>query len=365
LKKVNAPFLKNISIIDTPGMLDSISERDRGYDYQEVVGELAGLSDLVLVLFDPHKAGTVREAHISLRDTLPTKTFEDRVLYVLNRIDECSSLVDLIRVYGTLCWNLSQITGHKDIPMIHLTYSPHATPGLRYGSNRDTSYLSYLDNQREELKSAIQQAPRYRLDHMASFVETHSQRIAHMLEGLISYKKRLGKFRTGRAITGLFFSLVLGGAAVVAQLTTGVVPALDLNLTLAAGGLVALVAFFFWMSFAQKYLVNKFHKNQMEKLDDLTPLKSQTRGDTWRAVRETVRNYLESKQGNFSLNELKLAIAEVRMVSEMGAREIREALNELTGMKDHGYRKVETEEPEEYGEKESVVEMPASRAEEA
>jgi EH domain-containing protein 1 len=60
-------------------MLDSITERDRGYNYQDVIGDLAQIADLVLVLFDPHKAGTVREAHTSLRDTLPAKTFEDRV----------------------------------------------------------------------------------------------------------------------------------------------------------------------------------------------------------------------------------------------------------------------------------------------
>ena len=30
-----------------------------------------GLADLVLVMFDPHKAGTVRETHASLRETLP------------------------------------------------------------------------------------------------------------------------------------------------------------------------------------------------------------------------------------------------------------------------------------------------------
>ena len=32
LKKVNSPFLKNLAIIDTPGMLDSLTERDRGYN---------------------------------------------------------------------------------------------------------------------------------------------------------------------------------------------------------------------------------------------------------------------------------------------------------------------------------------------
>ena len=76
LKKVNSPFLKNLALIDTPGMLDSITERDRGYDYQEVIGDLAQLADLVLVLFDPHKAGTVRESHTSLRETITTRTLK-------------------------------------------------------------------------------------------------------------------------------------------------------------------------------------------------------------------------------------------------------------------------------------------------
>ncbi len=106
LKKVNSPFLKELAIIDTPGMLDSVTERDRGYNYQDVIGDFAQIADLILVLFDPHKAGTIREVHTSLRETLPERTFEDRVLFVLNRIDECASLNDLLRVYGTLCWNL-------------------------------------------------------------------------------------------------------------------------------------------------------------------------------------------------------------------------------------------------------------------
>ena len=33
LKFVKSDFLKGLSIIDTPGMLDSVSERDRGYNY--------------------------------------------------------------------------------------------------------------------------------------------------------------------------------------------------------------------------------------------------------------------------------------------------------------------------------------------
>jgi predicted GTPase len=33
MKKVKSPILENFAIIDTPGMLDSVTEKDRGYDY--------------------------------------------------------------------------------------------------------------------------------------------------------------------------------------------------------------------------------------------------------------------------------------------------------------------------------------------
>ena len=123
MKKVQSPLLENFAIIDTPGMLDSDTEKDRGYDYLWVVGELARLADLIILMFDPHKAGTIKETYQAIRSTLPGSTGEDRVLYVLNRIDECDNVPDLVRAYGTLCWNLSQMTGRKDIPRIYLTFA--------------------------------------------------------------------------------------------------------------------------------------------------------------------------------------------------------------------------------------------------
>ena len=57
-------------------MLDAVTENNRGYEYQKVIGELASLADVVLMLFDAHKAGTIRESYESLKNTLPQKTFE-------------------------------------------------------------------------------------------------------------------------------------------------------------------------------------------------------------------------------------------------------------------------------------------------
>lgn len=334
LKKVNSPFLKTLAIIDTPGMLDSITERDRGYSYQDVVGDLAQIADLILVLFDPHKAGTIREAHTSLRDTLPVRTFEDRVLFVLNRIDECGTLTDLLRVYGTLCWNLSQITGRKDIPMIHLTYSPRAAKDSKNRLEQDTSYLQYLENQREELKKAVLEAPKYRLDHLATFVETHSERLSHFLEALLVFRRKLNRYRLKSILAGLLLSLV-GSAAAIGLLihAGGLLSGMDPSLLV--GGVAGLTVVFFllWMALVLKFLTGRFHRKQLKSLDNLTPLDNQTRKDSWQAVKDLTLQFLEKKNNKYSLRKLKKDYRAVRGIFEKGGRGIRKALKELAALK--------------------------------
>lgn len=332
LKKVNSPFLKNMAIIDTPGMLDSITERDRGYNYQDVIGDLAQIADLVLVMFDPHKAGTVREAHTSLRDTLPSKTFEDRVLYVLNRIDECTSMTDLLRVYGTLCWNLSQITGRKDIPMIHLTYSTAAAEKNSQEDTPQATYLHYLENQREDLKKAVMQAPCHRLDNLASFVETHGERLTHFLEGMISYRKHARLFRVKSFFTGLAASLVGGAAAWLGLMTFTPLAGFDPVLQLSGAGILSAVLFILWLTVVQKYFYGRFLKKWLRQLDHLTPLPNQTRRDSWAAIRDLLYVNLKKTEGSFSLSQVLGEYAVVKEIHETGSREIREALKELAGI---------------------------------
>ena len=332
LKKVNSPFLKNLAIIDTPGMLDSITERDRGYNYQEVIGEFAQIADLVLVLFDPHKAGTVREAHTSLRHTLPSRTFEDRVLYVLNRIDECASLTDLIRVYGTLCWNLSQITGRKDIPPIHLTYSPNAAGAAAHGTAEKSEYLQNLDNQREELKKSILQAPCHRLDNLASFVETHGERLSHFLEAIIRYRKNAHIFYLKYFFVGLLVSTIGAGVAWLSSMMFGPLAAMDVVFQMGVGGTIGFLLLIAWVTVFRSFFYRRFHRRQLEKIDDLTPLDNQTRKDCWSAVRDLVYNNLVKHNGKFSYRQLKQEYTAIIKVYNQGSKEIREALKELANL---------------------------------
>lgn len=331
LKKVNSPFLKNLAIIDTPGMLDSVTERDRGYNYQEVIGDLAQIADLILILFDPHKAGTVREAHTSLRDTLPAKTYEDRVLFVLNRIDECASLIDLLQVYGTLCWNLSQMTGRKDIPTIRLTYSPKAARknGNHGVGTDDGGFLQYLDNQRDNLKAAIQEAPRYRLDNLASFVETHADRLSHMLEGLRNYRRRMLKFKWGLSVLGLVASLSVAAAGVFGLIFAGLLPGPEPMLMGVGGGGITLLLWILWMTIVTRYLTRRKRRKIMNSPDQLTPLENQTRRDSWRAVKAGVTDFLERTGGKFALNQVSSDFNNIVLMRDNGCREIREALKEL------------------------------------
>lgn len=328
LKKVNSPFLKNFAIIDTPGMLDSLTERDRGYDYLRVIGDLAHTADLVLMLFDPHKAGTIREAHVSLRETLPSRTFENRILFVLNRIDECASLIDLIRVYGTLCWNLSQITGRKDIPPIRLTYSLGAAEQARNLDKGETSYLHHLDNQREELKEALMQAPHYHLDHLATFLEIHSSRLAHLLEALLAYRQRRRTRLLKFSLTGLIVSLLAGAGLGGLMAQGGLTGSLELTLT--AGGIFAASVMILWITLGKSYYLRLFHNRQMKTADDLTPLDNQRRQEVWQAIKPVVLDYLKKTGGIFPLWRVKQDFAVIDDIATRETKEIREALNEMT-----------------------------------
>lgn len=194
MKQINSPLLENMAIIDSPGMLDATSEKDRGYNYLEVLGELAKLSDLIVLMFDPHKAGTIKESYEVIRNTLPEKSGEHRIVFVMSRIDECDNLSDFTRSYGTLCWNMSQMTGRKDIPHVYLTYSPSAV-------NPD-SVAEGWPQERDELIAKITQASGFRINHILEDIDRQVNEVELVAETVNEFLKKAGKvFRKFTNIT--------------------------------------------------------------------------------------------------------------------------------------------------------------------
>ncbi len=188
LKNIDAPAFENMAIIDSPGMLDATTEKDRVYDYMEVLGEFAKMADLIVLMFDPHKAGTIKETYSAIRNTLPEKSGEDRIIFVMSRIDECDNISDLVRSYGTLCWNMSQMTGRKDIPHIYLTYSP--------GVTSSTKAVDWWPQERTELKEKIYAAPGLRINHILEDIDRQLNELQIVSEAIAEFTQRGRKLFT-------------------------------------------------------------------------------------------------------------------------------------------------------------------------
>lgn len=185
MKQIASPMLQNMAIIDSPGMIDATTEYNRGYDYMKVIGEFAKMADLIVLMFDPHKAGTIKESYDAIRNTLPEKSGEHRIVFVMSRIDECDNLSDFTRSYGTLCWNMSQMTGRKDIPHIYLTYSPTAVApnAVREG----------WPQEREDLTQKIMKAPSFRLNHILEDIDRQVNEVQIVAQAIHAFLSRASK----------------------------------------------------------------------------------------------------------------------------------------------------------------------------
>ncbi|GET87913.1 hypothetical protein, conserved [Leishmania tarentolae] len=112
------PLLDRVTLIDTPGVLESAKEiHQRKYDYVKVCRWFAERSDLIFVFFDPSKLDAGAELHQLFRTSF--KGIENRLRLVLNKADTISTQ-ELIRVYGSLFWNLSNFINTTEPPRVYV-----------------------------------------------------------------------------------------------------------------------------------------------------------------------------------------------------------------------------------------------------
>jgi len=113
----NAPILRNITIIDTPGILSGQKQSiGRNYDYEQVMKWFAERADLIIIMFDAHKLDISDELKRVIEIMKP---HADKIRIVLNKADSISTQ-QLMRVYGALMWSLGKVMMTPEVCRVYM-----------------------------------------------------------------------------------------------------------------------------------------------------------------------------------------------------------------------------------------------------
>lgn len=147
---VNSPVLKNISIVDTPGILSGEKQRvDRGYDFTGVLEWFAERVDRIILLFDAHKLDISDEFRRSIE---ALRGHDDKIRIVLNKAD----MIDhqqLMRVYGALMWSLGKVLQTPEVARVYI--GSFWDQPLRYDVNK-----RLFEDEEQDLFRDLQSLPR-------------------------------------------------------------------------------------------------------------------------------------------------------------------------------------------------------------
>ncbi|CAL0310861.1 unnamed protein product [Lupinus luteus] len=111
------PLLEHITFVDSPGVLSGEKQRtQRAYDFTGVTSWFAAKSDLILLLFDPHKLDVSDEFK---RVISSLKGHDDKIRVVLNKADQVDTQ-QLMRVYGALMWSLGKVLNTPEVSRVYI-----------------------------------------------------------------------------------------------------------------------------------------------------------------------------------------------------------------------------------------------------
>ena len=213
VKSRPVPILREVTLIDSPGMIDSPGEGSgRGFDFAGAVRWFAERADVVLVFFDPEKPGTTGETLQVFMQSL--RGMDHKLLIVLNKMDRFESLTDFARAYGALCWNLGKVIPRKDLPHIFTTFIP--VDGVVPSKLPTQDFVTA----REDLVKEIRRAPARRVDNLVTQLEEHGQRLLVHAKVIDEAGRTLRGFRMklwGMLVVGVLFAALAGAITIWAQ----------------------------------------------------------------------------------------------------------------------------------------------------
>lgn len=196
--------LKNITLIDTPGVLSGEKQRvSRGYDFTAVTGWFATRADLILLLFDAHKLDISDEFKAVIESF---KGNEDKIRCILNKADQVDRQ-RLLRVYGALMWSMGKVMKTPEVLRVYV--GTFWDQPLQYDDNEQLFKMEEADLMRDlrdlPRNSAVRKinelVKRVRIGKVHAFIISHLKEQMPMLMGKEKKQKEMiagldGVFRT-------------------------------------------------------------------------------------------------------------------------------------------------------------------------
>eukprot|EP00602_Paraphysomonas_sp_CaronLab_P001390 CAMPEP_0185026886 /NCGR_PEP_ID=MMETSP1103-20130426/11443_1 /TAXON_ID=36769 /ORGANISM="Paraphysomonas bandaiensis, Strain Caron Lab Isolate" /LENGTH=508 /DNA_ID=CAMNT_0027560621 /DNA_START=82 /DNA_END=1608 /DNA_ORIENTATION=+ len=136
--------LRNITLIDTPGVLSGEKQRvSRGYDFQHVCAWFASRADLILLLFDAHKLD-ISDEFRGVIECL--KGNDDKIRCILNKADQVDRQ-KLMRVYGALMWSMGKVMRTPEVLRVYV--GSFWSEPLMYNDNAELFEMEEADLMRD------------------------------------------------------------------------------------------------------------------------------------------------------------------------------------------------------------------------
>lgn len=180
------PILRSVSLIDTPGVLEAAGDgHQRRYDYVKVCRWFVEKSDLVFFLFDPSKLDAGPELRMLFKHAL--RGFESKIRIVLNKADTVGPQ-ELMRVYGALFWNLSNLINTTEPPRVYVSsfWDQPYKPG--------TNHELFTDEKSDLLYDLTEVVPLQSLDKRVTSVLRRSQDVLNHCLVLAYFRAKLPRF---------------------------------------------------------------------------------------------------------------------------------------------------------------------------
>ncbi|BFZ24440.1 hypothetical protein BsWGS_27479 [Bradybaena similaris] len=112
--ELDSPFLQLVTLVDTPGIIETKKQQERGYPFYEVLQWFLQRATLIFLVYDPTKLDAGLEQVFK-----QLKGHEGKVKILINKADTVTQQ-ELMRVYGALFWNLAPLIQSVEPPRVYI-----------------------------------------------------------------------------------------------------------------------------------------------------------------------------------------------------------------------------------------------------